>query len=154
MVGVDRQKQFQKTNRERRIRPPLHFALSLALLFGSPVAGQAPYPQFPSAGEGKYSRHYPQAGAPFGDESSVDPKLTRSLNAARQKALVADTEKLLRLAQELNQEIAVSESSTLSDAQMRKVNEIGKLAKSVKEKMSYSVGAYPGLHNAADPRDR
>jgi hypothetical protein len=33
----------------------------------------------------------------------------------------------------------------MSDAQMRKVAEIGKLARSIKEKMSYTAGALPSL---------
>jgi hypothetical protein len=151
---VDRQYQSLKINRERRNRLAVRFPLALAFLLVAPLVGQAPYPQFPSAGSGKYGQHYPGTGAPFRDDSSPDPKLMRSLNAARQKALVSDTEKLLRLAHELNQEVAVSESSSLTDAQLRKVNEIAKLAKSVKEKMSYTVGGNPGLHNGADPRDQ
>jgi hypothetical protein len=151
---VDKRYQPLKNNCERRSRPAIRFALGLALLLAAPLPGQAPYPQFPSAGGGKYGQHGQGAPVPFGEETSTDPKLTRSLNVARQKAIITDTEKLLKLAQELNQEIAESESSSLTDAQMRKINEIGKLAKSVKEKMSYSVGGYPVLHTVADPRDR
>ena len=68
------------------------------------------------------------------------------LNAERQKSLISDADKLLKLAKELNDEVAGSDSSSMSDEELRKVAEIGKLAKSVKEKMSYSMGGYPGLN--------
>ena len=84
---------------------------------------------------------------PFGDEATPAEKRVLMLNAARQKSLVSDTEKLLRLAKELNDEMAGADSATMTDAQLRKVAEIGKLAKSVKEKMSFSTGAYPTFAN-------
>lgn len=155
MVGVDRKSQTLKMNQKRAGLPILRVAFGLALLLTIPVAAQQPFPQFPTAGNGKYSQHDPGAtGAIFADEAGADPKLARTLNAARQRALVDETDKLLKLARQLNQEIAESESSTLTDAQLRKLNEIGKLAKSVKEKMKFSVGGYPGLHYTAEPRDQ
>jgi hypothetical protein len=65
-----------------------------------------------------------------------DEKLQQAFNADRQKAMVSDTNKLLRLVNELNAEIASKDADSLSPGQLRKVAEIEKLARSVKEKMS------------------
>jgi len=131
-----------------RRRFVLRSAIGLVLVLGIPVAGQSPYVQnvqFPSTSNGKYSQHYPDSSGQFGqDSNSPDKKRMRLLNAERQKELISDTEKLLKLAKELNDEVTESDTNSMSDAQLRKVAEIGKLAHSVKEKMSYSVGGFPG----------
>ena len=125
-------------------RLAVRWALGLALLLGIPVAGQSPYP--PTASNGRLGQQYPDSGSPFGqDSNSPEQRRIRMLNAERQKALISDAEKLLKLAKELNDEVA-GDSGPMSDEELRKVAEIGKLAKSVKEKMSYSVGGYPGLN--------
>jgi hypothetical protein len=67
----------------------------------------------------------------------------RGLNVERQKEMVSDTNKLLKLARELNAEISSSNSDSLTPAQLRKVGEIEKLARSVKEKMSTSIWNMP-----------
>ncbi len=72
-----------------------------------------------------------------------DAKRLRALNAERQKSLVADTEKLLRLVHELNEEIAANSADSLTPMQLRQVAEIEKLAHNVKEKMSTSVVSAP-----------
>ncbi len=56
-------------------------------------------------------------------------------NQERQRELVADTEKLFQLAQQLRDEVAKSNKDQLSVPVMRRSEEIEKLAKSVKEKM-------------------
>ena len=53
----------------------------------------------------------------------------------RQAQLVADTSKLYELAQELQAEVAKSNKNTLSLAVVKKVAEVEKLAKSLKERM-------------------
>ena len=125
----------------------LRSSLGLALLLGIPVAGQqAPYSQFPSTNRGNQS--YPDSTSPFAqDGNSPDKRRIQLLNAQRHKDLVSDTEKLLKLAKELNDEVGASGSDSLSDAELRKVAEIGKLAKSVKEKMSFSMGGYPSVNS-------
>jgi hypothetical protein len=73
-----------------------------------------------------------------------DPTMTerriRGLNNERQKEMVSDTNKLLKLAQELNDEIAARNAGTLTFDQLHKIAEIEKLARSVKEKMAEGVG--------------
>jgi hypothetical protein len=61
------------------------------------------------------------------------------LNAERQKALVADTNKLLKLVRDLDAEIGAANPDSLTPDQLRRIAEIEKLAHSVKEKMSTSV---------------
>jgi hypothetical protein len=68
-----------------------------------------------------------------------DEKLLQALNADRQKSMVSDANKLLRLVDELNSEIARNNPDSLSAAQLRKVAEIEKLAHKVRDEMSTSV---------------
>jgi hypothetical protein len=68
-----------------------------------------------------------------------DGKIVKMLNAARQSNMVSDAEKLLKLARELDAEIAASKSGTLTQAQLRKVARIEKLAHSVRVGMSTVV---------------
>jgi hypothetical protein len=75
----------------------------------------------------------------------------KALNAERQKALVSDTEKLLKLAQELNTEIATSNPQKLNSGQMHKIADIEKLAHNVKQKMSESMVSGPQLHEPIAP---
>ena len=121
-------------------------ALGLALLLGIPMAAQAPFPQFPIPGNSRAGQHSSDDSSPFGADNSADQKRLRLLNDARQKALVSDTNKLLELAKELKQEMASSDSAVMTDAQLRKLAEIQRLAKSIKEKMSFSIGAYPSMN--------
>jgi len=61
-------------------------------------------------------------------------KRTRALNSERQKQMVADANKLLKLAKELNDEVATASTSSLTSDQLRKIGEIEKLARSVRER--------------------
>ena len=65
----------------------------------------------------------------------MEARRIKALNQMRHKAMVDDATKLLLLAKELN-----DDSGNLSAGErVRKAGEIEKLAKSVKDKMSYSV---------------
>jgi len=122
-------------------------ALGLAMVLGNPLAGQSPFMQFPSTNNGRLGQNYPDSSAPLSqDPNSPDQKRIRMLNDQRQKSLISDTEKLLKLAKELNDQVAQNDSARMSDAELRKVAEIGKLARSVKDKMSFSMGAYPSVN--------
>jgi hypothetical protein len=72
-------------------------------------------------------------------ETVMAEKRLRALNAERQKQMIADAEKLLKLARELNDEVAASNSGTLTPEQLHKIAEIEKLARSVKERMVAGV---------------
>lgn len=120
-------------------------ALGLALLLGIPLASQSPVSPFPPASKSR--EQFPSTNGPIDQNSNPrDQKRMQLFNAQRQKEIVSETEKLLQLAKELNDEVAGADSEHLSDDQMRKVAEIGKLAKSVKDKMSYSVLGYPSVN--------
>jgi hypothetical protein len=103
------------------------------------------------------------SGAPVGsrddyDIPSRDPaeeaRRLQALNAARQKGIVSDANKLLKLTTELNEEIARTNSGTLTPAQIRKLAQIEKLAHSVSEKMSATMLPSTGLQSPLDPRLR
>ena len=86
--------------------------------------------------------------SPFGDDAGpADPlrgeRQLRLLNAERQKQLVADTNKLLKLAQQLDAEIGSTNPDSLTPDQLRRIAEIERLAHSVKNKMSTSVRIEP-----------
>jgi hypothetical protein len=83
----------------------------------------------------------PLAGNP-GEPVFMERRM-RQLNAVQHKSMVDDTEKLLRLVTELNAEINRTNSNSLTQAQVRKVMEIEKLAHSVKDKMRTSVRGAP-----------
>ena len=73
------------------------------------------------------------------DNSVEMERLLNALNADRQKSMVSDTDKLVRIVNDLNAEIARNDAGALSSNQLRKVAEIEKLAHNIKDKMSYSV---------------
>jgi transposase len=72
----------------------------------------------------------------------LSAKQLRALNEQRQKQIVADTERLLHLAEELNRDLDGS-NNLPADEEMRKVSQIEKLARSVKDKMREAVTAGP-----------
>jgi hypothetical protein len=81
--------------------------------------------------------------APSDDESPdsiATERRVHALNMVRQKLLVQDTNKLFRLAKELNQEVAATNPSAWTPDQLHKIAEIEKLAHSVRERMAMGVG--------------
>jgi hypothetical protein len=56
-------------------------------------------------------------------------------NAQRQQQIVADTARLLQLAQKLNDEVSKSSKDELSVSVVKEADEIEKLAKAIKGKM-------------------
>ena len=128
----------------------VRFVCGLTLLLGLPVIGQSPYPQFPPASNGRFGHNDPDTSVPFGNEAALDDRRLRQLNLERQKEIVSDTARLLQLARELNQEI--TDDSPITDAQMRKVAEVAKLARNVKERMTFTVGGSPGFKSPSNPR--
>jgi hypothetical protein len=75
----------------------------------------------------------------------------RAMNIDRQKAIVSDTNRLVKLANELDAEINSTNPDSLTPEQLRKVAEIEKLARSVKEKMRTPVEQPPMFHPETPP---
>jgi len=99
------------------------------------IAAQQPFGQIDSAADDSIG-----PGDPLWQEKQL-----RLLNADRQKQLVADTNKLLKLARLLNAEIAGANPDSFTPDQLRRIAEIEKLAHSVKEKMATPVSGTPML---------
>src|SRR5260370_38479777 len=74
-----------------------------------------------------------KAGDKSAQKAATGAPMTPS--EARQAQLVADTERLYQLTQELKAEVAKSNKDTLSIAVVKKAAEVEKLAKSLKERM-------------------
>jgi hypothetical protein len=91
----------------------------------------------------------------FNAGPDLDPifaaKRMRALNADRQKSMVSDANKLLRLARQLDAEIASNPTDALTGEEMRKVEEIEKLARNVKTKMAQSFEGGPQVRPPGRP---
>jgi hypothetical protein len=83
------------------------------------------------------------------DDDDIDPMMTerrlKALNIERQKQMVADANKLLKLARELNQEVAAANSGSFTPDQLHKIGEMEKLARNVRERMTAAVGETSNL---------
>ncbi len=79
----------------------------------------------PASGSGSLDT----GGSPFPDLSR------QKRNDDRQRRLVSDTEKLLALTSQLKAEVASTGAETMSPEMLKQMEEIEKLAKSVKDKM-------------------
>jgi hypothetical protein len=80
--------------------------------------------------------------SPLGGAGSLDagsspfPDLSRQKrNDERQRRIVSDTQRLLTLTSQLKAEVAATGAETMSPEMLKQMEEIEKLAKSVKEKM-------------------
>lgn len=100
---------------------------------GGQVAAQGHWDQGPTA--------YPGQNG----DLAMEEKRLNALNTERQKNMIADTNKLLKLAAELNAEVNGKNLGQLTPDQLRKVAEIEKLAHSIREKMSTSVKPAPSM---------
>ena len=83
----------------------------------------------------------------FGEGPNLDAlseaKRVRALNADRHKSVVSDTEKLVKLARQLDIEIAANPTDALTQEETQKLAAIEKLAHNVKTKMAQSFGGGP-----------
>ena len=123
----------------RRAGQSLRTGLRLALLLAL-ACGPACRPQS-SSGAARSTPHPPFYGqpdmsSPYDQNPMMAAKRLHALNIERQKQMVADANKLLKLAKELNDEVAASNPDTLTPKQLKKIAEIEKLARHVKERMA------------------
>lgn len=130
-----------KSGRLGRRKLSLCWALGLAVVFviasGHKVRSQSAPPRGIITGPPRMST---DPATPGDYDPIMMERRIRALNDERQKDMVSDTDKLLKLAQELNDEIAAKNAGTLTFDQLHKIAEIEKLARSVKEKMADGVG--------------
>ena len=123
-------------------RPPGHAArgaLCLAAVLALPGGAQnIPQPRGPL--QQPIGQRAGDSIDGFGSRDSAEQQeRMRALNRERQKSLVSDTNKLLKLATELDMAVKGENSGSLTPAEMHKLMSIEKLAHNVKDKMTYSV---------------
>jgi hypothetical protein len=96
------------------------------------------------------SRQQGLSGSIESDPLFVEKRL-RAMNIDRHKSMVSDTDKLVKLARQLDAEIASNPSDQLTSEQLHKVGEIEKLAHNVKAKMAQSFDGGPRLNPSPIP---
>ncbi len=130
-------------------------ALSLVLVLVLPGGAQKLASGLPPSAIVQYAPLPPGPLTQFPDQDAAfAERRLRALNAERQKQMVSDAAKLLKLASELNAEVSSGNFDSLTLAQLHKVAEIEKLARSVREKMSFSVGDEPIFRDVPASRPR
>ena len=124
--------------RWRPFRAAFSCAMSMALLVGI-AAGQTGKDTAPQAGATSATDAQKAAGQSGKAEEGAAQKDVKagpmSAEEQQQAQLVADTNKLYQLAQELKVEVAKSNKDTLSISVIKKATEVEKLARSLKERM-------------------
>ena len=149
---------MRKRARESSCLPPVHWnswaagellciVLLLAVQAGAQAHGTPSLPTLPSGAPVGSREDY---GIPSNDPLEEARRL-RALNYAREKGMVSDAKKLLKLTTELNAEIAVANSGVLTPAQLQKLAKIEKLAHSVSEKMRAAAAFMPGNQSPPSP---
>lgn len=108
------------------------------LLFVLPLAAQVPGIQMTGTAAGGQQPRDDESIS--GIDARMQAKRIAELNKVRQKAMISDAEKLLRLAHELNEDANAGGAGLSPAERMHKAAEIEKLAKQVKDKMTYAVG--------------
>lgn len=80
-------------------------------------------------------------------DHSLTAKRVRALNADRQKMLVSDSEKLVKLARRLDAEVASNPANEWTPEERREAAEMAKLAHDIKVRMAQTFGQDPRLLN-------
>ncbi len=115
--------------------PALLILACASLAASAQSSGEVIFPQAP------VNPHFPDDGSEVGPPDGMQAmRRLRLLNTARQKAMVSDAARLLALARELNNDLTEKRNSISPAEQMKKIAEIEKLARNVKERMSYVEG--------------
>lgn len=145
-----RRLEFRRLNRNRfRLYRLPELAGALVLLAGFAGTARAQTQQVGSTSHGQWGQlPMQQADQSYPGQNSdraMEEKRLNALNAERQKTMVADANKLVKLAAELNADVNGKSEGQLTADQLRKVAEIEKLAHSIREKMSTSVKPAPSM---------
>jgi hypothetical protein len=140
---------LQPAQRRRVLRFSLWPAL-LLLVFGTTdwrAAAQAP-------ADSSSMRQLRSDDQFVGDniESAMRQRRIENYIKQKKKEMEEQSARLVQLATELHSELAAAANSPLSAQQLRKINEIEKLAHSVKEKMSNPIPLPPAFQPEVLPR--
>jgi hypothetical protein len=138
-----------------RVRPGYNVAMPAlaAVVFGAALLGWAQFAPLGGGPLGSLPGTRPQNdvdGAIERNPAWAEQHL-RALNADRHKSMVSDTDKLLKLARQLDAEIASNATDEMTPQELRKVAEIEKLAHNVKAKMAQSFGGGPEVRPGPIP---
>jgi hypothetical protein len=130
----------QRTNSASRCRVRIaarHISLTACLLFSANG-----YTPALDSSQSQASTPPPAPAASTRPETKKAPETTAPTPAPvtdpHQAQILADTQKLLKLSQELKAEVAKTNKDTLSVTVIKKAEEVEKLAKTLKEEMSKS----------------
>jgi hypothetical protein len=129
--------------------------LCLALLLFPRAGAQAHpgTPSLPTLPSGVPANSREDYDIPSNDPAEQARRL-RALNIERQKRVVSDANKLLKLTTEFNAEIARANPESLTPAQLRKLAEIERVAKDLKENMTATILPSTDPRSLLDPRLR
>ena len=126
------------------LRKSRSLAFCLALLLALPAGAQNSSSQDERSSSGHMGQLSANSTIEFSrPDLSMEQHRQRLLNADRQKALVADADKLLKLVSRFNAEIDAANPDSLTPAQLRTLGEIQKLAHSVKTRMGEPLYGTP-----------
>jgi hypothetical protein len=112
-------------------------AIGAVLLLGS-IAGGAPAQNAFDNQSGQPAASPPSTQTDTKKTPETTPPAPAGVTDVREAQIAADTQKLLKLSQELKAEVAKSNKDTLSLTVIRKAEEVEKLAKTLKEEMGKS----------------
>ena len=124
------------------------------VVLGAPLFGWAQY--FPPENgvvtqNAQNSRSLGGLGGTMETDPAFAEKRMQALNADRHKSMVSDADKLVKLARQLDAEIASNPTDQLTLEELHKLAEIEKLAHSVKAKMAQSFGGGPQFRQPSIP---
>src|ERR1700677_542318 len=118
----------------------LCFGVALVLALVPVSAGRSQVPGQNIGAPGTMHPYYPPNQRPFDNSDASDTVETErrlnALNVERRKEMVSDANKLLKLAREVNEEVAANGTPNLTIDQLHKIAQIENLARSVREKMA------------------
>jgi hypothetical protein len=120
-----------------RILPTAILGLGGLALMCAPVAGSQSGAGNPFGFPERTQHDFPHSAISNGtdvDRATTERQRT-SINAERQKQIVTDSDKLLKLTKELNDEVAAGNTGQWSFDEMEKLAQIEKLARNVKTRM-------------------
>jgi hypothetical protein len=126
-------------------------ALSMSLASSSRAQSHPAAPSLPTLPSGVPANSREDYDIP-GNDPAEQQRQMRALNIERQKRVVSDSNKLLKLTTELNADIARTNSDSLTSSQLRKLAEIEKTARNLKERLTSAEQPTTGI--TLDPRLR